>query len=935
MQLFSKPILYFQRLIDPLWSIVPRVLWCLLGLSTGVQALEPVTLQLKYLHQFQFAGYYAAHHQGYYRDAGLQVDIVEGIAGNEPELRVLSGEADFGVGSSSLLLSRAAGRPLVVMAVMFQHSPYRLLVPADQVPRGILDLAGKRVMISAQADELVAFLKIQGVPLDSLVPLEHSFKPEDLINGKVDAFSAYSTNETNYLEQQGFDFFAYNPQSAGIDFYGDNLFTSEQLIAARPDLVKRFREASIRGWQYALSHPEETVDLILEKYTRRKSRDELLYEMRQMMPLIQPVLVEIGYMNPVRWRHIAETYAELGMLPSGYQFDGFLYDPDPQVDLTWLYLGLAILGSLLLFASIIHFSRLARERNRAREEMAFKNIMLSTQQEASRDGLLAVDGQGGVVTINQRFVELWGLPADIESLKADNKLLSVIVDKVEEPEAFLHRVTEVYRQKHLISSEEIILRDGRIFDRYTAPMIGPQGQYYGRLWSFRDITERKEAEQLIWQQANYDFLTGLPNRHMLHDRLQQELIKAERNGQQVALLFLDLDRFKEVNDTLGHDMGDLLIQDTARRLSSCVRQSDTIARLGGDEFTLILGGLEESDHVERVAQDILKRLSEPFHLQGEEAYISSSIGITFYPDDGRDVETLLKHADQAMYAAKERGRNCAEYFTAAMQEQAIARRQLANDLRQALANQEFLLHYQPIVDLASGEIYKAEALIRWQQPQRGMVNPVDFIGIAEETGMIIDIGNWVFREATRQISQWRRQGHDSFQVSINASPVQFRSEVCEQQAWFEHLDALGLPGQAVVVEITEGLLMDVSQQVQDKLLGFRDARIHVALDDFGTGYSSLSYLKRFDIDFLKIDQSFVRNLGANAEDMALCEAIIVMAHKLGIKVIAEGVETEQQRQLLADAGCDFAQGYLFSKPVPAAEFELLLAGCGERRELTA
>jgi diguanylate cyclase (GGDEF)-like protein len=416
---------------------------------------------------------------------------------------------------------------------------------------------------------------------------------------------------------------------------------------------------------------------------------------------------------------------------------------------------------------------------------------------------------------------------------------------------------------------------------------------------------------------------------MFHDRLEQEIKKAQRSGLAMALLFLDLDRFKEVNDTLGHDMGDLLLKDAARRLGRCVRETDTVARLGGDEFTVILGELQDTDCVERIAQEVLWKLAQPFRLGGELAYVSASVGITLYPADAKSVDALIKNADQAMYAAKSQGRNRYSYFTPSMQEAAQARMRLANDLRGALAGGQFSLAYQPIVELATGGIHKAEALIRWQHPERGAVGPAEFIPIAEDTGMIVDIGNWMFREAALQAARWRAARDAEFQVSVNKSPAQFRDAGKAHATWFDYLRELGLPGSAIVVEITEGLLLDASAAVTGQLLEFRDAGLQVAIDDFGAGYSSLSYLRKFDIDYLKIDQSFVRNLEPVSEDLVLCEAIIAMAHKLGIKVIAEGVETAGQRDLLAAAGCDYAQGYLFSRPVPAGEFEKFFEAGGK------
>ena len=449
-----------------------------------------------------------------------------------------------------------------------------------------------------------------------------------------------------------------------------------------------------------------------------------------------------------------------------------------------------------------------------------------------------------------------------------------------------------------------------------------EGEVRQRVVTFSDMTEQKKNEALIWKQANFDPLTGLPNRSMFHERLQLAIKQAHRDHKPLALLFLDLDRFKDVNDTLGHEVGDSLLKEVAKRLKSCVREVDTVARLGGDEFTVILGELEDLASIDRVAHAILHCLSEPFEMQGEIAYISVSIGITLCPNDGEELGVLVKNADQAMYAAKESGRNHFCYFTPAMQASAENRIYLANDLRGALAAQQFLLYYQPIIDLKNGELHKAEVLMRWLHPQRGLVNPAEFIAIAEETGFIVEIGNWVFKEAVKQVKLWRAKFDPLFQISVNRSPIQFRQRTGNQD-WVERLLQMGMPTGSIVVEITENLLMDVSSEVSDKLLSFRDAGLQVSLDDFGTGYSSLSYLNKYPIDYLKIDQSFVRNLTSNPSDLALCKAMIVMAHELGMQVIAEGIESVEQRDLLLAAGCDFGQGFFFSKPIQSNEFEHL------------
>ncbi len=445
----------------------------------------------------------------------------------------------------------------------------------------------------------------------------------------------------------------------------------------------------------------------------------------------------------------------------------------------------------------------------------------------------------------------------------------------------------------------------------------------GTLIHFRTI---EKSKTLLWKKANFDVLTQLPNRDMFRDRLSQEIKKSDRTGQPLALMLIDLDQFKEVNDTLGHDIGDILLQEAARRILSCVRETDTVARLGGDEFTVVLSQLSNASHAENIAQKIIKKLSEPFKLNEEVAHISASLGITLYPADALDIDSMMRNADQAMYVAKNNGRNRYSHFTASLQETAQKRLRLTNDLRSALAGQQFRLYFQPIVDLNTNRIHKAEALLRWQHPLRGMVSPADFIPLAEETHLIVEIGVWIRREALIWCERWNKHNPDGFQISINKSPVEFMddSDSDRVESFVKDLSEKGLSGKNFVFEITEGLLLNADPRINTKLMALRDAGIQVSIDDFGTGYSSLSYLKKFDIDYLKIDQSFVRNLERDTDDMALCEAIIVMAHKLGLKVIAEGVETPAQRDFLSRAGCDYGQGYLFSRPVPPEEFEAWL-----------
>ena len=433
------------------------------------------------------------------------------------------------------------------------------------------------------------------------------------------------------------------------------------------------------------------------------------------------------------------------------------------------------------------------------------------------------------------------------------------------------------------------------------------------------LVEQKKAHAELSHLAHFDQLTQLPNRRACSERLTQMMKRASHDGRQVAVMMIDLDHFKEVNDSLGHDYGDLLLKEASQRLNACIRETDTIARLGGDEFLVILESISEISAVERIAQHFLQQMSEPFILDEHRSYLSASIGITFYPHDANTKESLLKNADQAMYAAKNKGRNRFHYFTPEMDSFTKGRRKMLNELRDSIKSEQLEVYYQPIIDLHSRNILKAEALLRWNHPE-GQIPPADFIPLAEETGLIVDIGNWVFTEVARQSREWSKLSEVALQVSVNTSPVQYQDDNFCQHAWIESILNNTLDPQKLCVEITESLLMEPDEGTLEKLLMFRDKGIEVSLDDFGTGYSSLAYLKQFDIDYLKIDQSFVSNLETDSHDLVLCEAIIGMAHTLGIKVIAEGIETEQQEHLLKKLGCDFGQGYLYSRPAPAKEF---------------
>ena len=434
----------------------------------------------------------------------------------------------------------------------------------------------------------------------------------------------------------------------------------------------------------------------------------------------------------------------------------------------------------------------------------------------------------------------------------------------------------------------------------------------------------KDSEEQIRYRANYDSLTDLPNRPKFVEHLGEAITRGRRSPSKTALMFIDLDRFKTINDTLGHDYGDELIRQVGFRIRETIRDTDLVARLGGDEFTVLLTDLSDVIHASIIAKDIIAQLSLPFVLHGHEIYTGASIGITVCPEDGEDANTLLKNADMAMYEAKDQGRNTFRFFTSQMTERAKQFLDLDKDLRRAMAQDELLLNFQPIYDLASSELMGVEVLLRWQHPDRGLVMPDEFITVAEETGLIDEIGLWVLHQACAEAQPWLRyELHEKFYMSVNISIRQFKGGFRKKHlaAVFEET---GFPSGHLVLEITESLLMDDDLRFRDTLNEFRDLGVRLAVDDFGTGYSALSYLREFPVDTLKIDRSFIQDIVENSNDRRLVEAIVVMAHGLDLVVVAEGVETAEQDILLRGLNCDMVQGYFYGTPVSAAEITDLL-----------
>jgi diguanylate cyclase (GGDEF)-like protein/PAS domain S-box-containing protein len=724
--------------------------------------------------------------------------------------------------------------------------------------------------------------------------------------------------------------------------------------------------------------------------------------------------------------------------PNGWRGECYQVRKD-GTDSTILLSMSPIIGDSGHIAGFIGIAQDVSERKRAERELGFKNALLQAEADTTLDGILAVDEFNRVILSNRRFAEIWGLPQSLVDAGDDAPLLQRVADQIEDLPAFIRRVEYLYDHPEQKSEEQVRLKDGRVLERYSSPMRDAKGKYLGRIWYFRDITERlRNAERVkLWSEvldqsaegifildareriivvnaaferltgltsqevsgktpivlrserhdslfyshlrksvlqggswrgeiwlprngaqpfiswlsisavrdqsgapthfvaifsditvhrqdqermlrlAHYDVLTDLPNRALLLQHLNQMTKTAERKNTKVAVIFLDLDHFKEVNDSLGHDSGDELLQTVAKRLSSSVRAGqDTVARMGGDEFVVLLPGLESTGDLATVAHKLLSCFLVPVDVKGQQLTVTASIGIAVYPDDGRAPQELIQSADAAMYQAKSSGRNNFKFYTSDLQRRAMEMLSTENGLRRAIDQQEFILEYQPQVSLRTGRLVGAEALIRWNRPGEGLVMPGQFIAIAEERGLIIPIGTWVIDEACRQAVVWQNSSVLCVPIAVNVSAVQFRQREFVD-LMLETVRKHGISPRCLELELTEGVVIRDPEATAKKLKHLHDLGFGLSIDDFGTGYSSLSYLRRFSFDKIKIDRSFV--LDENAANIVT--AMISLSRSLKLKVIAEGVETPEQLVRLREQDCDEVQGYLIGTPVSAPEFE--------------
>jgi diguanylate cyclase (GGDEF)-like protein len=781
--------------------VVAMLLLSALGLATAKETTSPkIRVQLKWFHQFQFAGYYAAQSQGYYRDAGMEVELIEGPSKTPVQQAVLEGHADFGVqDGGELLYQRLQGAPVVALAVLYQHSPQVLISRKFRHPA---ELVGHTIALSEGRGEaqIMSMIRKEGVKADApsirYVPFNWSYQP--LIDRSVDAAVAYLTDISRLQNVLGFRPAVMDPRDFGVDFYGDTLFTSEALLNRNPELVDKFRRASLKGWAYAMDHPKEMSELIHKLPSQRSSgpsTTELMAEAAAMDPLVLPQLVELGNMNPGRWLRMAETYRELGFISREPVLDGFIYTSNPEATKSRKL--------LQIFAAIL-----------------------------------------GALTVITGISIVW-----IRSLRFQ-------------------------------------------------------------------VAQRTQE---LAKAAHYDALTGVPNRFLLSDRMKVALANAKRSDSYVAVCYVDLDGFKAINDSRGHETGDRVLIEIGKRLQSVIRSGDTVGRLGGDEFVLLLVGMNSIDECVHGVERILLRIAEPIQIDDRSFSITASVGVALFPGDVDDADSLLRHADQAMYTAKQAGKNQYSLYDRDHGIRAQKQRLLAEQIRIGIDEEQFELYYQPKIDLRTRQLVGAEALIRWNHPEQGLVPPGEFLGLIAASDLDIRLGNWVIESATRAQKKWREAGFD-IQVSVNITPHHLQS-----LGFSDHLHALlqkvyGDAACNLQLEILETASLDDVVKVRGILNKCRAFGVSFALDDFGTGYSSLSYLGALPIDTIKIDQSFVRNILTRTSDRNIVEAVIALSQTFQRHTVAEGIETYEICEALAAMNCQTGQGYAIGRPMPLATF---------------
>ncbi|MEJ2691844.1 MAG: EAL domain-containing protein, partial [Candidatus Thiodiazotropha sp.] len=700
-------------------------------------------------------------------------------------------------------------------------------------------------------------------------------------------------------------------------YLASNNATSEGgMVCVRTDITEsKRRETELRKLGRALEQSPASVvitstDGFIE-YVNPKFEQVSGYSAEEAIGQ-NPRILKSGDKTPEDYREMWST------LLVGKEWRGIFHNKRKDGSIYWEAASISPLRDES--GAITHFIAVKEDitaQKRAEDQLR----MNATVFETTSEGIMVTDADNLIKTVNPAFSRITGYEAEEAIGRSPNMLSSGRHTK-----AFYEQLWSAVVQ-HGYWSGEIWNRrkDGSVFPEWLsiAAIKGEEGLVKEYVAVFSDISKHKQDEEKIRYQANFDALTGLPNRSLLGDRLQQAILSADRERWKVALLFIDLDQFKVVNDTFGHVMGDELLQLVAERIRKSVREADTVARFGGDEFVILLQDVNDLDAAALVASKVITEVTRAFTLYQREIYVGASVGITVYPDDAASPDSLLRNADMAMYQAKERGRNNYQFFTASMQRQTIERQQLEQDLRQALQRDELELCYQPVIDARSNRVCSLEALLRWNHPKKGRISPETFIPLAEDCGLIGPIGEWVVKGACKQLSLWQGYGYDQLTVAINLSSRQ-RELGLESDFIRQVLQESGVSAESVTLEITESLLMRNTDESVEWLTRIKSLGVKLSVDDFGTGYSSLSYLKRFPVDALKIDRSFVNDLPEDRDSASLVRTIIGMAHSLNLGLVAEGVETEQQIRFLINEGCNLLQGYYFAKPMSVKQLDAWL-----------
>ncbi|WP_076539526.1 EAL domain-containing protein [Shewanella sp. UCD-KL21] len=1009
------------------------------SLSTASsKAVDIVYLQLRWHHQFQFAGYYAALEKGFYQEEGLEVRLLEGDPQHLPVTEVLSGNALYAVGNSEVLYHRLLGEPLIALAAIFQHSPSILLTLKESGIRSAHDLIGRRVML-ANKDKDADFLTMlvnEGISLSQLEIVPSSFQLDDLITGKVDAFNSYITNEPYVLAQANVPYDIIDPVSYRVDFYSDIFFTTEAELNNYPKRVAAMRRATLKGWRYAMDNPEEIVDVLMARYQVNKTREHLLYEANAMQNLILPNLIQIGHMNPDRWQHMANTFAKAGLVNDIRHLDGFIYHDSPTSTPNWLYpvlsmaLFLVVLASSIILYMHLFNRRLAdakttlqqsEERFRALSEATYGGIVIHDQGRIleCNNGLSTITGfsyseligMDGLKLIAKEYLEAVktrmrqddrnsfeaeGLrkdgtryPLSIKgkniTYKGCNARVIEVIDisknkKIEEQlklaaSVFTHAregimITDIdgviidvnatfsaitgYEREEVIGRNPRFLNSGRhnseFFNRMWASLLEYK-QWSGELWNkrkngdifaelitisavtdsegqtqnyvalFSDITSMKRHQQQLEHIAHYDPLTGLANRVMLAERLDHAMSQSIRRGKFLAVAYLDLDGFKAVNDTYGHNVGDELLITLSQLMSETLRDGDILARIGGDEFIALLVDLESMRDCELVLERMLEVATCPIKAAGSILQVSTSIGVTLYPQDGVSADQLIRHADQAMYIAKQSGKNRYHLFDVNKDKFLQSTLEVIDDIQRGIEQDEFVLYYQPKVNMKLGTVIGCEALIRWQHPEKGLLLPGEFLPFIDNHPISVTLGEWVIDTALSQMYSWTLAGFD-IPVSVNIDALQLQHKDFTAKLSAALAQRPLIKPSSLELEILETSALGDMGQVLATMEQCINIGVGFALDDFGTGFSSLTYLKRLPANLLKIDQSFVKGMLIDIDDRAIVMGVISLSRAFHRQVIAEGVETIEHGTQLLSMGCMLAQGYGIARPMPAEQLPI-------------